>query len=307
MNSASAAQLTELMQYMSSQMRIPISGGYAPVGTIISFMGTTAPQDYLPCDGTIYNIDDYSQLASFFATQFGASNYFGGNGTTTFAVPDLRGEFLRGTGTNSHTNQGNGANVGDHQDATKHAYEFMGGSNNAIDFRGTVDGSGYIIDQNRDTTYRVEGDKQVKRTGDYPVEDLGSGNTSYTSRPTNTSILWCIKAVAVEGGYSTNEKIVGTWVDGKPLYQRTFTGTITGVTDKQLTNITVVDIPSIERAVDCWGYCYGIFIPSAWVNNSNNYYIRGMMDGTTLKIQLNRDSLNNKSYWITLQYTKSTD
>ena len=26
-------------------------GGYAPVGTIISFMGTSAPQDYLPCNG----------------------------------------------------------------------------------------------------------------------------------------------------------------------------------------------------------------------------------------------------------------
>ena len=36
----------------------------------------------------------------------------------SFGIPDLRGEFLRGTGTNSHVNGGNGAGVGEHQDAT---------------------------------------------------------------------------------------------------------------------------------------------------------------------------------------------
>ena len=39
-----------------------------------------------------------------------------GDGVTTFKVPNLLGEFLRGTGTNSYTNQGSGANVGVHQD-----------------------------------------------------------------------------------------------------------------------------------------------------------------------------------------------
>ena len=72
-------------------------GGFAPIGTIIAFMGTTAPQDYLACDGTVYNIADYPRLAQFFTDQFGSANKFGGNGTTTFAVPDLKGEFLRGT------------------------------------------------------------------------------------------------------------------------------------------------------------------------------------------------------------------
>lgn len=65
----------------------------SPIGTVISFMGTTAPAHYLVCDGTVYNIADYSALADFIQTQFGSKNYFGGDGTTTFAVPDLDNEF----------------------------------------------------------------------------------------------------------------------------------------------------------------------------------------------------------------------
>ena len=32
---------------------------YDPIGTIIAFMGTTAPNNYLVCDGSIYNISRY--------------------------------------------------------------------------------------------------------------------------------------------------------------------------------------------------------------------------------------------------------
>ena len=89
-----------------------------PVGEIITYMGTHTPNYYLACDGTTYNIVDYPLLASHIETEFGSKNFFGGNGTTTFAVPDLRGKFLRGTGTNSHTGQGNGSSVGTHQAAS---------------------------------------------------------------------------------------------------------------------------------------------------------------------------------------------
>lgn len=75
-----------------------VEAGFTPVGTVISVMGKTAPANYLACDGSIVNIADYPILADYFMAQFGSKNYFGGDGTTTFAVPDLRGEFLRGSG-----------------------------------------------------------------------------------------------------------------------------------------------------------------------------------------------------------------
>ena len=68
---------------------IGIGGGYAPVGTTSLILGSTAPQDYLECDGSVYNIAAYPQLAAYIESQFGSKNYFGGNGTTTFAVPTI--------------------------------------------------------------------------------------------------------------------------------------------------------------------------------------------------------------------------
>lgn len=168
-----------------------------PVGHILTHMGTKAPKHYLMCNGTEYNILDYPYLAQHFKDEFGSYNYFGGDGITTFAVPDLRGEFLRGTGTNSHINEklgiteGSGANVGKHQDAT---------TERGISINTT--GAGWIrIGSRMDTlgNTSVINPDTSKKSGVYDVKwNLSwdaSGNKAedYTSRPTNTSVLYCIK------------------------------------------------------------------------------------------------------------------
>lgn len=159
-----------------------------PIGMIISFMGKNAPAGYLICDGSEYNIADYEKLAEHFENEFGAVNNFGGDGTTTFAVPDLRGEFLRGTGTNGHTNQGNGAAVGVHQNATQHI-KIGGGTTNNL----------YIYPNN--AIWYGEGDSDATASiGNNTIRYATLNNSSaqqnptyYTSRPTNTSVLYCIK------------------------------------------------------------------------------------------------------------------
>lgn len=169
---------------------IDISGGNDQVGTIIQYFGSNPPKGFLSCDGSIYNIIDYSRLANHIEVEFGRKNFFGGDGTITFAVPDLRGEFLRGTGTNSHTNQGNGADVGVHQDGTEHP-EVYAWSNNQIGIS--------IRHHTVNTTNngpRKEDAPLMTRVGGLsasasPFE--ASGKHSFTSRPTNTSVLYCIR------------------------------------------------------------------------------------------------------------------
>ena len=199
-------------------------GEDTPVGQIISFMGTTAPENYLFCDGTVYNISDYPDLATFFNTQFGSINKFGGDGTTTFAVPDLRGEFLRGTGNNSRTNQGNGADVGAHQDATRHVRIEIGAENILYS---PGKGNNRIY-SNHDSNYSIHtitgrNSVQMNTTDTHTLQP-----EYYTSRPTNTSVMYCIKAVRtfsmkIEDAkiYSEDERVVGKWIDGKILYQKT--------------------------------------------------------------------------------------
>ena len=157
-----------------------------PVGEIISFMGTVIPDYYLECDGTVYDINAYPTLAEHIKTNFGSYDFFGGNGTTTFAVPDLRGEFLRGRGTNSHTNQGSGANVGVHQDATAHIAVY---SANTI-------GQTIYWPPNMHT---YNADSSIGKTPNTYGNATGSiGNNAtidqyITSRPTNTSVVYLIR------------------------------------------------------------------------------------------------------------------
>ena len=66
--------------------------GGVPIGTILSLMGNHAPAGYLICNGDVINISAYPDLASYFEQEFGSINYFGGDGTSTFAVPDSSGD-----------------------------------------------------------------------------------------------------------------------------------------------------------------------------------------------------------------------
>ena len=167
-----------------------------PVGHIIPYMGNNAPKHYLICDGREYNIIDYPYLVQHFTNEFGSSNYFGGDGTTTFAVPDLRGEFLRGSGINSHTNQGSGSNVGVHQDATEHISFGVNTTDKSIWFDTSTPRSGteqVLIDK---TDRDLKLTTSPNTTGLFADLTTWSGSTNqshYTSRPTNTSVLYCIK------------------------------------------------------------------------------------------------------------------
>lgn len=79
------------------------------IGEVIIYAGTDTPTGYLPCDGQTYNPSDiqYADLYSKIGTTYG------GDGSTTFAVPDLRGRvavgFGQGTGLSNRTlGQSNG-------------------------------------------------------------------------------------------------------------------------------------------------------------------------------------------------------
>jgi len=166
-----------------------VGGGMNPVGTIISFFGPTAPDGYLACDGTTYNRVDYPELADHLVSNF---SDLGGDGSTTFKVPDLRGEFLRGTGTNSHTNQGSGANVGEHQDGTQFPQDAVYSPTSASGFAYRS----YLASENSTPQLGDSTINKGTRTG-YVKSHLSVGGGDsvvyLTSRPTNTSILYCIK------------------------------------------------------------------------------------------------------------------
>jgi len=62
-----------------------------PAGSVFAMATSTAPSGYLECDGSAVSRSTYSALFAVTGTTFGS-----GDGSTTFNLPDLRGEFVRG-------------------------------------------------------------------------------------------------------------------------------------------------------------------------------------------------------------------
>lgn len=71
----------------------------APVGAVMNYCGNTAPDGWALCEGQTYPIGTYPILEDLFIQQYEMVNKFGGDGISTFAIPDLRDKFVLGAGT----------------------------------------------------------------------------------------------------------------------------------------------------------------------------------------------------------------
>lgn len=78
--------LDELAAWIAAQ------SGASGVGSMLIWPTVNAPTGYLKCDGTEYAIATYPQLGALLGSTFG------GNGTSTFAVPDFKGRSPIGLG-----------------------------------------------------------------------------------------------------------------------------------------------------------------------------------------------------------------
>ena len=65
--------------------------GNVPSGAVVQWPAAFPPNGWLECNGAAVNRTTYAALFTVLGTTFGA-----GDGSTTFNLPDLRGEFVRG-------------------------------------------------------------------------------------------------------------------------------------------------------------------------------------------------------------------
>ncbi len=164
-------------------------------GEVMMFFGTTAPTGWLIMDGTEYLKSDYPDLATHLASidESLSRTDYSGSDNDHFKVPNVLGEFPRFTGTNGHTNQGSGASVGVHQDATEINPYYYSYSGNIFQIYAATE-TGYPSSINKF-------DKGYKKGNGNKLEYPNATKASYSSisvdtastRPTNTSFLPCIK------------------------------------------------------------------------------------------------------------------
>lgn len=279
--------------------------GYVPLGTLLPFYGETVPDFFLACDGSAYNKADYPELAKHLLSLTNNTPYIVDGDNTKFKVPDLRGEFIRGTGSNSHSGEGSGANVGVHQDATEFPAINISSSGSLV-FRKSTEA---IAPTNTDST--------VGSSPSYAsVTGTAGSNTyhaKYTSRPTNTSVLYCIAYKDIYSNpmndYSTDEKVVGTWVDGKPLYQKTIScGALPNNTTKEVsTGITNIDtVVSLNGITSSTSRAIPLQAPNT-TSNASSIQMNYDLSKNCIYFRTGSDQSIYTNTVVTIQYTKTTD
>lgn len=121
-----AADETKVLTVMSGAAVWAAMAG-VPAGVFVPYAGETAPAGWLLCDGSAVSRTTYAALFAAIGEAYGT-----GDGSTTFNLPDMRGEFLRGwdngrgidsgralgsaqSGQNqSHSHSGSAASAGSH-------------------------------------------------------------------------------------------------------------------------------------------------------------------------------------------------
>ena len=152
-----------------------------PAGAVMTFAGQTAPVGWLEADGRELSRTEYSTLFAAIGTLYGF-----GNNIDTFNIPDLRGYFVRGAGTNSDYTA-SGA-FGARQDQDWKGFSMT----NTVIAGGIGSYNHGPVDMGKSTTTYVGN----MFTGYWaqPAAAIGTkwDNTSEI-RPKNIALLYCIK------------------------------------------------------------------------------------------------------------------
>lgn len=159
-----------------------------PVGSVFTFAGNTAPAGYLKANGAVLNRGTYAALFAAIGTAFGA-----GDGSSTFAIPDLRGEFVRGWDDTRGV------------DAGRALGGFQGSANLSHSHTGTAESAGahsHTVQRTAESgnalalAYTI-----AESTSGFPTSTAGAHTHAVTvgatggteSRPRNIALLYCIK------------------------------------------------------------------------------------------------------------------
>lgn len=77
--------LNLMQQLIKQDITGAVSGDTLPIGATVPYPGTTAPTNWLICDGSAISRTTYQDLFNVIGTTFGS-----GDGSTTFNLPDMR-------------------------------------------------------------------------------------------------------------------------------------------------------------------------------------------------------------------------
>ena len=110
-------------------------------------------------------------------------------------------------------------------------------------------------------------------------------------------------SIGSDTDYSTTEKIVGTWIDGKPLYQKTINfGTLPDNTSKTVAH----NITNFEKAVSISGVMIASNGVCETMPSGENSNFRLQANGTVITVITSTSWASFTESYVTIQYTKTS-
>lgn len=240
--------------------------------------------------------------------------HVGGNNSTAGGVSS----FAHGYGTKT-TNTGECA-VGSYNKSDSLTRFSVGGGNS---------------DNNRSNLFEVTSTGSVMNSGELHTGDdvyVGGQNIYINNASSvqkeisiNASNQLCIDSVPISGGgssthtYSTSEQVVGTWIDGKPLYEKTV---LVGNVPRNGSTYVSSGISDIDTVVELIGCGAEVADNSAWAdyntlkgfmtipNMSSSTYFCGIeidfASGNKIGIELTSGYKRLDNCYAIIRYTKTT-
>lgn len=321
--------INRLQQLIKQDIQGAVSGDTLPVGAIMPFGSDIIPSNWLLCDGRAINREDYQELFNTIGTNFGS-----GDGFTTFNLPDLRKRVPVGKDENDEDFDTLG-NTGGEKEHTLTINE-MPTHNHHI----------AVKNNNETGLYETKATNAAGDSGDAVTTNEGGGQAHNILQPyiVQNYIIKAkqsagVVATVVDGlnstsatnalsanqgrilndrfNYSTTEKVVGTWIDGKPIYRKVIDfGTLPNASSKTVS--TGLNVNEVTICRPLMGYAYGI-------DTNNIHYILTLPDiapnyleGATRLTMSSSNSIyniiittgidrSNYNGYVEVYYTKTTD
>lgn len=159
--------------------------------------------------------------------------------------------------------------------------------------------------------------KSVLKTYFDPYYKLVAGTNIGLTDDTNNRIISATNTISLN--YSTSEQAIGTWIDNKTLYQRTYTGTLSTSTNSNTVVATLVSsakVINIEGIAEKSGYrvllpyiqgnvtiasgkSAGLYRIGIYVTDTNQVTVGNYLGDSTYPFY------EGATYYITVRYTKS--
>lgn len=311
--------INRLQQLIKQDIQGAVSGDTLPVGAIMPFGSDTIPENWLLCNGQAVSRTDYQELFNTIGITYGS-----GDGFTTFNLPNLQGKIPVGKDEND-TDFDTLGNTGGEKEHTLTINE-MPSHKHKIKYQTSIGGFFETVTAGSSRSNVGESTLGINETGgnqphnilqpyivqNYIIKAKQSAGVVATvvdglnsTSATNALSANQGRILNEKFNYSTTEKVVGTWIDGKPLYRKVVN---LGALPDNNTKSIAHSIQNLKRVVKLEGFAGsslnkgGITLPHA-----TNTPIALYADDTNVSVKTTSNASVYTEAYAFVYYTKTTD